>query len=666
MYNLTTKRVNSVIQLVCLFAPAFLAIRVFELKRTPPFTLRQFVSLYAVLVGIINMVCCGIVAIVFQHPQYIINDEAFSAAFTLKYLLLSFVVAIILPFIPELFKKYRANKKKCVISRKQKLLLAVEVNFFFVFTVFIFTPYDIFFGNRSDFVFGFVDFWWIVASFGLIVFIVFTAVLLMLPTGLFSNILSLIFSIIFCAYIQRMFLNFYITSMTGERLNTREHPIWSFVNLIIWICIIAGIFLLLNLKGDIWKKLLIIVPSSLILIQTIALVSLVLTEDVGGSEERINLTTDNLYEVASERNIIVFTLDHYDFSYVTAILEETPDFYDKLEGFTCFDNMASVYSRSYPSNTYLLTGLELDEYYIEPYEYCVAQAFSESTFLPYLKELGYGINIYTLAPYVSSNCREFVDNYTVDIKVLYFETVREFLRCGLYFQAPYIIKPFFWFFNEIGTETVESKIYGYGDADLYQQLQENGLSIGEDQYNYKYIHTHGAHAPYTMNENCEVEDEVSPIQQWKGCVNMVCEYLDQMKKLGVYDSATIIITADHGRVISDILDVAVAPILFVKPAYAASEPLKISHAPISHTDIFPTIIQAAGGNYESYGSGRPISSIDENEQRTRIFHHAQMQNWEEKDVVDYAITGDSKNFDNWKRKSTKRILNSAYAVFGQG
>lgn len=658
------------VQLVCFFTPAILAVKLFEIKRQVPFTHRQFISLYVLLVGIINMVCCGVIAIIFQHAEYVISvDELFTAIFTLKYLLLGFAVAVILPAVYTLFQKYKANKKLFVVNKKQKLLLTLVVSFFFVFTLFIFTPYDIFWRNRSEFVFGFVDFWWIMASFGLVVFIIMTVVFLMLPAKLFASVVSLIFSITFCAYIQRMFMNFYITSMTGEQLNTKEHPIWALVNLIIWICIVAGVFVLVNLKGDIWKKLVLAASSGLILVQAVALISLVLTEDVLKPEERLTLTTDGLYEVASENNVIVFVLDHYDFSYVDAVLQETPDFYDKLEGFTQFDNMTSVYSRSYPSNTYLLTGLELDEYYIEPYEDCVDQAFSESTFLPYLKELGYDIDVYTLSSFVSSNCRELMDNYTMDVQVLYFETVREFLRCGLYFEAPYILKPVFWFYNELGTATVESKAYNNEDAILYQQLRENGLSIGNNQYSYKYIHTKGAHSPYTMNENCEAEDGVSPIQQWKGCVNMVCEYLDQMKRLGVYDSATIIITADHGHVIGEALETentAVAPILFVKPAYAAAEPMKISHAPVSHTDIFPTIIQAAGGNYESYGSGRPIFSISEGEQRTRIFHYAEMQKWEEANIVDYAIAGDSKNFGNWERKSSKQILNSFYAVLGKG
>lgn len=651
------------IQVVCFFAPAFLAVLLFEKKNGRSFSRREFVSIYAILVGIINMVCCFTIAVVFRHPEYILGSGIFSMSFVLRYLLLGFGLAVMIPVSCELFKKYKKVKKVIALDKKQKIYMAIVTAFFFVFTVIIFTPYDIYFANRADFVFGFADFWWIMASFGLLVFVVLTVAVALLPTKLFAAVLSLIFSLTLSAYIQRMFLNLFITSMTGEPLNTGEHPLWAAINLLIWLAIIFGTYILLKVRGDIWKRMLPMVSLGLVFVQAVALTSLVFSVDSKGSEQKIVLTTDGLYEVASDNNILVFVLDHYDFSYVETVLQETPDFYDKLEGFTYFDNTTAVYSRSYPSNTYLLTGLELDEYHEKPYEECVDIAFSESAFLPYLKELGYDLGVYTLDAFVSNSCQDILDNYTVGVDILYWETVREFLRCGFYFESPYIIKPVFWFYDEIRTETVRDNSYNNHDDVLYQHLTDEGLSVSDSRYNYKYIHTLGAHAPYIMNENCEViGGVVEPVQQWKGCVNMVCEYLDQMKELGVYDDATIIITADHGHVNGTGLDKAVAPILFFKPANAPLEPLKISHAPISHADIFPTIIQAAGGEYASYGSGEPILSIDTGSQRIRSFHYTELDDWKERRVIDYAITGDCKEFDNWGKKSSKKVMYSIYAV----
>jgi len=589
------------------------------------------------------------------------------------YTILAILSAIMLGLLSNLTRtiqknaKFRTNRQVYVLKGKQKIFLTAAVNFFFVFTIIVFTPYDIFFGNQSEFVFGFSDFWWIMASFGLFIFVILTASFLKLPSRALTVILSLLFSITFCAYIQRMFLNLYITSMVGEALNTGEHPIWSFVNLVLWICVIAGTLVLLNRKGELWKRSVAMVSSGLIIVQAVALVSLMLTGDIMAREENLVLTTDGLYEVASEHNIIVFVLDMYDLSYVDIVLAETPDFYDRLDGFTRFENMTSVYSRSYPANSYLLTGLELDEYYIESPEECIDKAFTESTFLPYLKELGYSVDVYTNTAFVGGNVQKLADNYKPGVKVLYFDTVREFLKGSLYLEAPYIAKPFFWFFNELGTKTVEDNVYSVmNEAPMYQKLQEMGLSIGDERNSYKYIHTLGGHFPYKLNENCEaVDDEVAAVQQFKGCMKMVYEYLDQMKKLGVYDNSTIVITADHGFAATiGSLTYPLAPILFVKPAHAAAQPLRVSRAPVSHTDIFPTIIQEAGGAFESYGSGRPVFSIDENEQRTRIFHNAELNPSDggEKELVDYAITGNSEDFSNWERKGSKRILNSMYAV----
>lgn len=589
------------------------------------------------------------------------------------YTIMAILSSLFLVFLSSLGRtmlkkaKNRSDKQVCVLKGKQKVLLTAAVNFFFVFTIIVFTPYDIFFRNQSEFVFGFLDFWWIMASFGLLVFVILMTVFLKLPSRALIIALSLLFSITFCAYIQRMFFNLHITSMVGEALDIREHPIWALINLIIWLSIIVGTVILLNRKGELWKRVVTIVSSGLIIVQAVALISFALSGNIISKEENLVLTTDGLYEVASNHNIIVFLLDQYDLTFLDSVLAETPDFYDELEGFTRFDNMTSVYSRSYPSNTYLLTGLELDEYYVKPYADCVDKAFSESTFLPYLKDLGYSVDIYSNTEFVGCNSKGLVDNYKSGVKVLYFDVVREFLRGSFYFVSPYVVKPFFWFFNELQTKTVEDTVYNIvHEAPLYQRLQETGLSIGENRNSYKYIHTWGAHGPLVLNENCEeVEGEVERVQQSKGSMRMIYAYLDQMKALGVYDNATIIITADHGEVSTD-LPFAVTPILFVKPAHAEAMPLKVSHAPVSHRDIFPTIIQEAGGEFESYGSGRSVFSIGENEQRERVFHWAEMTtDWEETYVVDYAITGNSRDLSNWEKLNSKRILESLYPVSEQ-
>lgn len=659
--------------LICFLALAYLAAFLYEKISGKNFTCRDFAIIYMVFVGIIDMAFCGVVGILFRHPEYAVNSSVFTVEFMAKYLLLSFFAAVLLPVVRAVYykrpllalrasyQKYQKNLVHMNFNRKQRAELSVIVNFFFIFTMIIFIPYDIFFANQPDFQFGFSDFWWITASFGLITFFLLFIISMILPLKWFWGMQSVVFAFTLCAYIQRMFLNLYVTSIVDEQLDTGAHPVWSVLNLAVWGCIIVGMLVLLLIKTDTWKNALMIGSMGLIAVQGVALITLLFTENLSNAD-RFNTTTEGLYELSPEDNIIVFLLDHYDIADVDLVLKEDPNFYDDLEGFTYFDNAAAVYSRSYPSNTYLLTGLELPEYHTAPYSDCVEKAFSESSFLPTLKQLGFEIELYTLGWIVGDAGGQQASNYShVEYKLPYFKTVRSMLKCSLYFDMPYAVKPYLGI-DGAETSIAEDNIYSEDDAQLYRGLIETGLSTEKSNPSFKFIHLNGAHSPYTINEQCEsVPGGVKAIQQFKGCMNIVKEYLDQMKELGVYESSTIIITADHGNMNGrGELNKAVAPILFIKPAYAGFDPLKTSHAQVSHADLFPTIIEAAGGDYDVYGI--PIFDIPEGESRTRIFHYTDLIDWAEREVIDYKIPDDIRDFDNWEKVSSKKVYESLYKV----
>ena len=560
--------------------------------------------------------------------------------------------------------KHKENEKEFDFKTREKLKLSLVVNCFFVFTALIFIPFDIFFANSSDFAFSFSDFWWIMVSFGLLIFVFFMVVSIVLPKKAFAFIESFVFSLAFLFYVQRMFLNFFIGSIVGIKLDTAEHPLWAFANSLIWVGVVVGVFALLY-KKDLWVNVLYAVSVGLIFVQGIALVSLFITEkpfDLKQSSESLTVTTEGLYELATENNIIVFVLDYYDFSYYDAVKESEPDFYNRLEGFTYFDNTASVYSRSFPSNPYLLTGLELDEYFVNPPDECINSAFEKSSFLSELKNLGFEIDIYTFDAFIGETGKSLARNYSKEGSIIsYWGTLAGMLQCSMYFEMPYLVKPFFWIY-EINSMAVKENQYILDDFKFYVELLENGLTLSDNKSAYKYIHMLGAHSPYTINEFGEqVPDGVEGVQQWKGCINIVCEYLNQMKALGKYDSATIIITADHGKVVADSLQSAIGPIMFVKPAYATINDLNISHAPVSHSNIFPTVIEAAGGNYDVYG--RPFFSIAEDEKISRIFHCTSFTNGGESNILDYEIPECIRDFERWKIKSTKKVLDSMYPVY---
>lgn len=89
------------------------------------------------------------------------------------------------------------------------------------------------------------------------------------------------------------------------------------------------------------------------------------------------------------------------------------------------------------------------------------------------------------------------------------------------------------------------------------------------------------------------------------------------------------------------------PILFVKPAGASDEELKVSDAPVSHTEFISTILDGFSLDYQDYG--RTIYDIGETEDRERFYYYSALYTNEDGEVElrEYKVDGDSRNAENY-------------------
>ena len=126
-----------------------------------------------------------------------------------------------------------------------------------------------------------------------------------------------------------------------------------------------------------------------------------------------------------------------------------------------------------------------------------------------------------------------------------------------------------------------------------------------------------------------------------------------IKRKGLYDEATIIVTADHGqnyfaRGYEDLLlecdfDNTSRPILFVKKSYQTNDNgLNISMAPVSHTQIGATIMEAVCG--DTLGYGETVDDIEEDRQYEREFTTFRV---DEEPYANYVINGYAGEWNNW-------------------
>lgn len=468
-------------------------------------------------------------------------------------------------------------------------------------------PLELFAYNMDDFVFNLGDFipYMIIYT----VMLVFFSIILLgafAPAGVFSFTKITIFVYCICSYIQQMFLNGNMSAMEGNE--QRWNVVESVGNAVIWIVMIIVLLLILYKFP---KRNEIILYSSAFLagVQLIAFFTVLLTSNVIGSGKQ-QLVENNNFTLSPNENIVVFILDAYDTQMLDKVLTDEPQYLQPLHDFTYYNNMKSRYMATDGSLPYLLTARIAEEE--EVYE----DIYDKSTFLSDIKGYGYGINILTENHYVESLKQGIVDNLTEDYYcTLNFEkTVSQLSKCVRYRSTPFVVKSCYYYENYDLTNVIhDTNVYLFGtDSRFDADLCEKGIRIDPQKDHMMHIyHLYGAHSPYYLSETGELDYDSNPIAQWKGCLKIVYDYLEQLKEAELYDNTSIIIMADHGlnrsqRLAVDEWNISVTeesnPIFFIKRKSQKGSQMQINETSVSHDQFFATIINLIDEKNEKYGS----------------------------------------------------------------
>ena len=203
-------------------------------------------------------------------------------------------------------------------------------------------------------------------------------------------------------------------------------------------------------------------------------------------------------------------------------------------------------------------------------------------------------------------------------------------------MAPYVLKQ--QFYTNVSEYSLIVEDLGEGilqtNSDFYAKLKEQGLKADKSSNYFIVQHLIGTHE-FNTDENGNYREKTSVEETARGCMTIMEAYLSQLKELGVYDDATIIITADHGGCDKEDLQV----IYFVKTPGETHEVSPVTNAPVSHCDLLPTVAQMAGLDYSQYGN--PIFDFNQDDQRERtLWLRTEDPDYAEKVYYCYTYTGD--------------------------
>lgn len=485
-------------------------------------------------------------------------------------------------------------------------------------------PLEIFGGNQKDFEFGFADFFWIFLGISVGCWIVGSLILAAFPDRINRFLNSLILGVGVASYIQNMFMNIKLSEANGSPMNWEELGNFPIINFIIWLVIIVFVIGLCVILKKRWNIVSMGLAAFLSVIQLVAVFSLVVTIGLNNkSENTLALSGNKQFKVAPNQNIVVLVLDSFGNTQLENALMQNPSLLDGLSDFTFYDNMDCHYYCTFPSMTHLFTGEEFDFDAESSFTWMEEAWKSEKaeSFFKTLKSEEYTCNLFaTNVDYVYGNILNLqgkFDNVQPMQKVIDESQLTKLLgKVSIYRYVPYLIKPRFEvltseFGGVVSYEGNDSCIEGNGE--FYQGLTTKKVSVDPDMNNAMIIQElFGTHPPYTTDANAGVVEESSLEDVIKGLMVMVNEYLDQMKAVGVYDNATIIITADHGSWNGGDSQ----PVFFIKKAHETHTEVEVNSAPVSLDDFQATVMSVLGvDDYSEFG--KSIFDWKEGDERER-------------------------------------------------
>ncbi len=584
------------------------------------------------------------------------------------------------------------NPKKYSYKRytaKEKWLFCLLISLFTPFSLFFFGPFEIYGNNMDEFKFVLSDFWAACGIIALLCSALIFGLLMLLRGRAFDVGFGLVFGISFMFFIQGNYLSLGSASLSGDGVGDEVSTVSMIINLLIWIIVVSACvvaMLLLNRYKEIIRAAVTVAAVALLGMTLISFAVISMTTDVYSdvktgyqgdpSLDNEVLTVKNLDTLATENNIVVFIVDRFDHTYMDKALEDCPEIFDELDGFTHFNDYISLYPRTYPGVPHIVTGVEND-FSGSRHDY-MKKAYSESPYFMALKEKDFDINVYTDDYYGYVNAthmRDFVSNTSgnVSYSVVGKNSLSlDMIRVSLYRYLPLIAREAL---GTVNTPMFDKYVaYDLEDAEFSTDMKEVYDVISKDEFTFRkskngisYIHISGCHLPNLYGpdfEAAESDERYDSNVAMKVSFEIISTYIKEMKRMGVYENATIIILGDHCNIGSD-RDFPKKPhvtTLIAKPAGIFEGEMKHSDAQVGARDVLATVLEAAESD-KAAAFGQSIFDIPEGEDRSRPYHfQLVVGTLYEGTYINgiFEVVGPGDDLDNWHLKQEVELGKNIY------
>ena len=569
------------------------------------------------------------------------------------------------------------------INNIKDIIKSNIVFLFLLLNIFIFIPLNIYLGNNEELVYTFFELIKQPLLVVLGVLLIFNIINYFLNANGRRFLLLLILALSICIWFQSNIFVWNFGLLKGENINFSKSIWLGIIDLSFWILIFV---LIMKFSTKAFKYGYYICSVMIVLQISLFTFNIISHKEIffKKSEGNIDLNTkDGLvdkYKFSKNQNVIHIILDGFQSDIFNEIINEDPAYYnEELKGFTFFKEALSPVGVTFLSVPAIISSKKFtNEQLISDYK---KEVFNGENIFKTLKNNGFKVNISAGVYWYENNCKDY-NPYIIptpfvssksDLKInksliLYdlvlFRIAPALLKKYIYNEQSWILQSLFNKNNNSNFEVSSSNLF-------FKDLTKN-IKISEATPCYHFIHLMTPHAPYITKNNGDFSKNALELNidnfknQSKYALQMIINFLQKLKKIGIYDNSLIIINSDHGgpfpfsifrgesKIRSDesLLNHWGLPLalLLIKPINSTGL-LKISNNQAELTDLPKTIISLL--NISNNFNGENIFSENNFNNRERSYYYTFIDNNDDirKDFLDkiqyFKINGSVFNESSW-------------------
>ena len=498
-----------------------------------------------------------------------------------------------------------ACSEKSVKGWLSRALLAAAPAGLLAFTVVFVGPLDILNSNRAYVPFSAGKLALPLLGVTLLVTLALTALLALARGRAYKALLGALFGAALMLYLQGLLLNGHLASLDGSAFDWRDDAAGAIGNLAIWIAAVAACAVLSALFFDTARLSVLVLCAAAFVSQSAGLIAAWQPAD-----ESLNYQLDGSrqMELSSRSNFIVITFDQMSPLVFEQAIADDPQMQESLKDFEYFNNMSAEYSLTFPSLCFLMTHERYDT--TKPTLDYFDRAWSSDgceNFYDTLHRQNYEVKMCVEANYAAYDAAHMLgkaDN-VVEAGALRVNgrLIADVLELSLFRYCPVMLKtPFCISTGQVAADAHYENVEPLRLAADYYDAVKEGVTTQDEKNCFAWYHVDGAHFPFTVGYDglplgYEAEETTeNRVAQLHGYLLAAVDFLDQLKALGLYDDATIILSADHG-----FYDCFQAAFLIKQPGQSF-ETMKVNAAPVAQEDIMATILYSLGEEPSDYGT----------------------------------------------------------------